>query len=55
MSAANDCCIEITELKEYDRCAWAWFEWMERGDDRLRGMPPEYGDIPLMFSVSATK
>ena len=47
--------LEITELKEYDCCAWAWFEWMERGDDELWRMPAEHGDIPLMFSVTARK
>lgn len=47
--------LRITDLKEYDRIAWAWFEWMQRGEDGLWRMPPEMGDIPLMFSVTARK
>ena len=47
--------LRITELREYDRIAWAWFPWMERGDDDLWRMPAHVGDIPLMFSVTATR
>jgi 2-polyprenyl-3-methyl-5-hydroxy-6-metoxy-1,4-benzoquinol methylase len=47
--------LTILQLREYDRCAWAWFEWMERGDDGFWRMPDDHGDIPLMFSVTATK
>lgn len=47
--------LRITDLKEYDRLAWAWFPWMVQGDDGMWRMPPGVGDIPLMFSVSATR
>jgi len=47
--------LRITELREYDRVAWSWFEWMERDEDGLWRMPPQTGDIPLMFSIKATK
>lgn len=47
--------LRITALKEYDRIAWAWFPWMEQDEDGLWHMPQGVGDIPLLFSVSATK
>lgn len=50
-----DAGLTVTELREYDRCAWAWFPWMEQRDDGFWHMPAEHGDIPLMFSVTATK
>ena len=47
--------MRIESLREYDRVAWAWFEWMERDEDGLWRMPADMGDIPLMFSISAVK
>ncbi len=35
LTALLDEGLTIVELKEYDRCAWAWFEWMVKGDGRL--------------------
>lgn len=46
--------LRITDLREYDRMAWAWFPWMEPAEDGLWRMPEGVGDIPLMFSVTAT-
>jgi SAM-dependent methyltransferase len=45
----------IEELREYPRIAWQHMPSMTRDADGLWSLPPEAGDIPLMFSLSARK
>ena len=47
--------LRITSLREYDRIVWPWFDYLVRGDDGMWRMPPGAADIPLMFSVTATR
>lgn len=47
--------LSIRSLKEYERIAWQHMPWMERDADGMWRLPEGTGDIPLMFSISATK
>ena len=42
-------------LREYPVVAWKALEFTVRDDDGLRRLPPEAGDIPLMFGLSVRK
>ena len=45
----------VQELREYPAVAWKVLEFMVEGDDGLWRLPPDTGDIPLMFALTATK
>ena len=47
--------LEIQQLQEYPVVAWKALEFMEQGEDGLWRMPAGIGDIPLMFSLTASK
>ena len=47
--------LRVTSLVEYPFMGWAYFPWMERRPDGAWQLPPGKGDIPLMFSLKATK
>lgn len=46
--------LRIERFSEYPVVAWKVLEFMEQDDDGLWRMPPGTGDIPLMFSLSAS-
>ena len=45
----------VRALREYPVVAWKALEFMVQGDDGLWRLPPDTGDIPLMFSMTAEK
>ena len=45
----------IQQMSEYPVVAWKALEFMEQGDDGLWRMPVGAGDIPLMFSLTASR
>lgn len=45
----------IESLREYPLVAWQALDFMVEAGEGLWELPPEIGDIPLMFSVSARK
>jgi 2-polyprenyl-3-methyl-5-hydroxy-6-metoxy-1,4-benzoquinol methylase len=47
--------LRLTCLREYPYLAFKWFDYMERGEDGFWRMPEGMPDIPLMFSLTATK
>lgn len=47
--------LRIQRFSEYPVVAWKVLEFMEQDGDGLWRMPPGAGDIPLMFSLSATR
>lgn len=47
--------LRIKQFSEYPVVAWKVLEFMEQDSDGLWRMPPGTGDIPLMFSLSATR
>ena len=47
--------LEITCLREYPYLAFKWFPFMTRSEDGYWRMPEGAPDIPLMFSLAATK
>jgi 2-polyprenyl-3-methyl-5-hydroxy-6-metoxy-1,4-benzoquinol methylase len=47
--------LRITALDEYPFVAWAVFPWLERGPQRYWQLPADRPNIPLMFSLKATK
>jgi SAM-dependent methyltransferase len=47
--------LRITSLREYPYLSFQWFPFMEKGDDGFWRMPEGGPDIPLMFSLTATK
>ena len=47
--------LRIESFEEYPFMHWAFFPWMERRDEGGWQLPPGKGDIPLMFSLKATK
>ncbi len=47
--------LTVTSLREYPYLFWRWFPWMVRGDDGAYRMPAGVPEIPLMFSLTATK
>lgn len=47
--------LRIESLSEYPAVAWKALEFMIQDDDGLWRLPEGAGDIPLMFSLSATR
>lgn len=47
--------LRIEQFSEYPVVAWKALEFMEQDDDGLWRMPPGAGDIPLSFSLSASR
>jgi SAM-dependent methyltransferase len=47
--------LQVQRLAEYPVVAWKVLEFMEQDDDGLWRLPPGVGDIPLMFSLSASR
>lgn len=47
--------LAIEQFSEYPVVAWKVLEFMEQDDDGLWRMPSGTGDIPLMFSLSASR
>jgi SAM-dependent methyltransferase len=47
--------LQIERLNEFPYCAWRMFSFMERGKDGWWHLKDRHGDIPLMFSLKATK
>jgi hypothetical protein len=47
--------LSITAFDEYPLLRWPGLPWMTRRDEYFWELPPEYGEIPLMFSVTATR
>jgi SAM-dependent methyltransferase len=47
--------LAITSLREYPYLAFQWFPFMVQGEDSYWRMPEGAPDIPLMFSLTATK
>ena len=47
--------LRVTSIREYPYLAFRWFPFMERGGDGFWRMPEGMPDIPLMFSLTATK
>jgi SAM-dependent methyltransferase len=45
----------VESLREYPVVSWQAMDFMVPDDDGLWRLPPEAGDIPLMFSLSARK
>jgi SAM-dependent methyltransferase len=45
----------IESLREYPKTTWRMLPWMVRGDDGFWRLPPEFPEIPLMFSLSARR
>jgi len=50
-----DAGLAIESLREYSQIAWQHMAYMVQDDEGLWRLPPGAGEIPLMFSVSATK
>ena len=55
LGALMDAGLAIESLREYPRIAWQHMPFMLQDDEGLWRLPPEAGDLPLMFSVSAVK
>ncbi len=47
--------LSVTSLREYPYLFWKWFPWMERGEQGAYRLPLDVPQIPLMFSLTATK
>lgn len=47
--------LRITALREYPYIAFKWFAFMEQGDDGFWRMPEDLPQLPLMFSLKATR
>lgn len=47
--------LQIRQLSEYQVIGWKALEFMVEDDDGLWRLPPDAGDVPLMFSLSATR
>jgi ubiquinone/menaquinone biosynthesis C-methylase UbiE len=47
--------LRIESLREYPMANWRMFPLMEQGADGWWRLPGEMGEIPLMFSLKATK
>jgi SAM-dependent methyltransferase len=45
----------VRALEEYPAIGWKALEFMVQDDEGLWVMPPDSGDIPLMFSLSVSK
>ncbi len=47
--------LHITSLREYPYLAWRWFPWMVKDAEGYYRLPDGMPEIPLMFSLTATK
>ncbi|HEY7492196.1 MAG TPA: hypothetical protein VIH59_13945 [Candidatus Tectomicrobia bacterium] len=47
--------LRLVTFAEYPYMAWAFFPWMERRDDGYWQLPPGTAELPLMFSLTATR
>ncbi len=47
--------LRITSLAEYPYLAFTWFSFMELAEDGFWRMPADMPQLPLMFSVTATR
>jgi SAM-dependent methyltransferase len=47
--------LSVTSLREYPYLFWKWFPWMERGEQGAYRLPLDVPQIPLMFSLTATR
>jgi SAM-dependent methyltransferase len=47
--------LHVTSLREYPYLFWQWFPWMVRGEEGAFRMPEGVPEIPIMFSLTATK
>ncbi|OFW62059.1 MAG: hypothetical protein A2133_09215 [Actinobacteria bacterium RBG_16_64_13] len=47
--------LQIVSLKEYPYLFWRWFPWMVKDGDGAYRLPEGVPEIPLMFSLTATK
>lgn len=47
--------LRITSLREYPYLAWRWFPWMVKHGDGCYRLPEDMPQIPLMFSLTASK
>ena len=45
----------VLSIREYPHLAWRWFPWMVEGEDGTFRLPEGMPQIPLMFSLRATK
>lgn len=50
-----DCGLQVRQLSEYPVVSWKALEFMEQDADGLWRLPAGAGDIPLMFSLSASR
>ena len=53
--ALLDAGLTITEFREYPYLGWQGFAHMAAGDDGWWRLPADHPQLPLMFSVAATK
>jgi len=47
--------LSITSLREYPYLFWRWFPWMVKDDLGAYRLPKDIPQIPLMFSLTATR
>jgi hypothetical protein len=47
--------LRIESFEEYPFVGWAMFPWMVRRPDGCWELPPGTAELPLMFSLKATK
>ncbi|MFL5732780.1 MAG: SAM-dependent methyltransferase, partial [Chloroflexia bacterium] len=47
--------LRIQSLHEYPYIVWKMFPFLEKGADGMWRLSAEKGEIPLMFSLRATK
>ena len=47
--------LTITAFDEYPWLRWQGLPWMTRRDAYFWELPREFGEIPMMFSLAATR
>jgi len=47
--------LTITAFDEHPWLRWQGLPWMTRRDEFFWELPPEFGEIPMMFSLAATR
>jgi SAM-dependent methyltransferase len=47
--------LRVTGLREYPYLSFSWFPYMEKGADGFWRLPAGMPDIPLMYSLTATR
>ena len=55
MSALIDAGLSIEFLHEFPYSVYRQLPFMEEGSDGLWRLPPQRGEVPLMFSIRAIK